>query len=221
MMLPVMRSSGGHTALLDEVARFQAEIERLAFAVVHAVIEEELARRATSEPLRRRNGRRVRGDPRQLELALAPMRSRQLELLLAPHAGPEAAPRSGSSGESRPEDERASTADAVASAVLAPREPAPNVPAGDRRRVRWTRESIIGELATWLLAGTAIDAQFLARYGPRGLVAATRRVFGRFDAALNVAALHNAKLYPDGPPARDARPDWPTPVAASRRRVPS
>ncbi|TMQ10500.1 MAG: hypothetical protein E6J90_32015 [Deltaproteobacteria bacterium] len=77
--------------------------------------------------------------------------------------------------------------------------------AGSPGRARWTRESIIVELATWLLAGTAIDAQFLARHGPRGLMAAARRVFGRFEAALNVAALHNAKLYPDGPPARTGR----------------
>jgi hypothetical protein len=92
--------------------------------------------------------------------------------------------------------------------------------AGGPGRTRWTRESITTELATWLLSGTAIDAQFLARYGPRGLVAATRRMFGRFEAALNVAALHNAKLYPDGPATRDARPDWPTSVAASRGRAP-
>jgi hypothetical protein len=68
--------------------------------------------------------------------------------------------------------------------------------------VAWTRESIINELATWVLSGTAIDAQFMTRHGPPGLVAATRRIFGRFDAALNVAALHVSKLYPDGPPTR-------------------
>ena len=66
----------------------------------------------------------------------------------------------------------------------------------------WTRESIINELATWMSSGTAIDAPFMTRHGPPGLVAATRRVFGRFEAALNVAALHFAKLHPEGPPAR-------------------
>lgn len=71
-----------------------------------------------------------------------------------------------------------------------------------RKRIRWTRESIITELASFLVSGTVIDASFIERYGPPGLVAATRRVFGRFDAALNVAGLHVAKLYPDGPPAR-------------------
>ncbi len=68
--------------------------------------------------------------------------------------------------------------------------------------MRWTRDSIVSELATWMLSGTVIDAQFMTRHGPKGLVAAIRRVFGRFEAALNVAALHNAKLYPEGPPAR-------------------
>ncbi|HEY6175906.1 MAG TPA: hypothetical protein VIX73_15740 [Kofleriaceae bacterium] len=78
----------------------------------------------------------------------------------------------------------------------------PSVPIGGRRRPRWTREAIISELVTWLLSGTAIDAQFMTRHGPRGLATAARRIFGRFDAALNHAALHNAKLYPEGPPAR-------------------
>jgi hypothetical protein len=80
----------------------------------------------------------------------------------------------------------------------------PSTPAapGNRKRVPWTREAIINELATWMLSGTAIDATFVRRYGPPGLVAAARRVFGRFDAALNVAGLHVSKLYPDGPPQR-------------------
>lgn len=70
------------------------------------------------------------------------------------------------------------------------------------KRVRWTRESIINELARWMVTGTAIDSSFLKRHGPPGLVTAALRIFGRFDAALNVAGLQVAKLYPDGPPAR-------------------
>jgi hypothetical protein len=66
------------------------------------------------------------------------------------------------------------------------------------KRVRWTREAIIEELSSWILSGTAIDASFVKRHGPPGLVPAALRVFGRFDAALNVASLHVAKLYPDG-----------------------
>jgi hypothetical protein len=53
------------------------------------------------------------------------------------------------------------------------------------------------------------------RYGPPGLVGAAKKIFGRFDAALNVAALHLSKIQPDGPPkrrigavdARGARPE--------------
>jgi hypothetical protein len=92
--------------------------------------------------------------------------------------------------------------------------PPPGRPAGARGRTRWTRDTIISELATWLLSGTAIDAQFMTRHGPKGLVAAIRRVFGRFDAALNLAALHNARLYPEGPPTRGASSGRPAIAAA-------
>ena len=46
------------------------------------------------------------------------------------------------------------------------------------------------------------DAAFVTRHGPPGLAAAARKIFGRFDAALNVAALHVSKQFPDGPPPR-------------------
>lgn len=89
------------------------------------------------------------------------------------------------------------------------------------KRVRWTRESIIDELARWMVTGTALDASFVKRNGPPGLVPAAIRVFGRFDAALNVAGLHVAKLYPAGPPASDSfdakRPRRPMSGAVARR----
>jgi hypothetical protein len=69
-------------------------------------------------------------------------------------------------------------------------------------RVAWTRETIVSELASHMTSGTEIDAAFLTRHGPPGLVAAARRVFGRFEAAMNVAALHFSNLYPDGPPTK-------------------
>jgi hypothetical protein len=93
-----------------------------------------------------------------------------------------------------------------AAAPEAPREPAAAAPANGRKRSPWTREAIIEELASWMASGTAIDAAFVARHGPPGLVAATRRIFGRFDAALNVAGLHFSKLYPDGPPNKMSTP---------------
>lgn len=93
----------------------------------------------------------------------------------------------------------------------APETPAPAAAEGTRegttsvkggKRARWTRETIVDELARWMVAGTSIDASFLKRHGPPGLVSAALRIFGRFDAALNVAGLQVAKLYPDGPPGR-------------------
>jgi hypothetical protein len=94
------------------------------------------------------------------------------------------------------------TSASVTPAAPAAAQPAEPAATTGRKRVTWTREAIINELATWMLSGTSIDATFVARHGPPGLVAATRRIFGRFDAALNVAGLHVSKLYPDGPPER-------------------
>src|SRR6185503_19730708 len=87
-----------------------------------------------------------------------------------------------------------------AAADAQPKEPA--LPTTKSGRIVWTRETIVSELASCMSSGTEIDAAFLTRYGPPGLVAAARRVFGRFDAAMNVAALHFSNLYPDGPPAK-------------------
>jgi len=39
-------------------------------------------------------------------------------------------------------------------------------------RLRWTRETIVEALASWLLARSPTEAAFVARHGPRGLVAA-------------------------------------------------
>ncbi|MEP6864982.1 MAG: hypothetical protein ABJE66_30460 [Deltaproteobacteria bacterium] len=75
----------------------------------------------------------------------------------------------------------------------------PQLPVTSDPKRRWTRDSIIEELASWLASGTTIDASFVKRHGPRGLVAASKREFGRFDAALNVASLRVASLYPDKP----------------------
>jgi hypothetical protein len=132
---------------------------------------------------------------RQLELALAQARERQLALpfVLARQAEIQT--------EREPPGAVALDDAAVVPAAMTP-EPPPNSQASGRKRVPWTRERIINELTTWMSNGTAIDAQFMSRHGPPGLVAAARRVFGRFEAALNVAALQVSKLYPDGPPAR-------------------
>jgi hypothetical protein len=136
------------------------------------------------------------------ELALAAVRvvlEQELERKLAKRKSPRASVEI---------DERADAAPAApaapapepASADVQPKEPA--LPTTKSGRIAWTRETIVSELASCMSSGTEIDAAFLTRYGPPGLVAAARRVFGRFDAAMNVAALHFSNLNPDGPPPK-------------------
>jgi hypothetical protein len=211
-----MRRSGGHAALGDAIAAFQAEIQRLAFAAVRTIVEAEIARRqAQPGRTRPRKGRPAHHPGGQRDLGVNQAPRRQLELPLARFAAPDAARLADFPVETRAEGERSGE---LAPALATPTgEPQPSVPTGGTGRPRWTRETIISELATWLLSGTAIDAQFVTRHGPRGLVTAARRIFGRFDAALNLAALHNAKLYPDGPPARGVARGAPTAVAAASR----
>jgi hypothetical protein len=73
------------------------------------------------------------------------------------------------------------------------------------RKPTWPREAIIEQLVMFLVGKTAVDAAFISRHGPRGLVAAARKTFGRFEAAMNVASLRVSQLYPDGAPGRRAR----------------
>jgi hypothetical protein len=174
-----MRRSANHTTLTDEVARFQAEVQRLALAAAQAIVREEIDRRlAKVKPARPRSLKPARSDA---------------------SAVPAPAPAAVAPAAAMPE--AAAPGAAAVPATEPPREQTPGKPAG-RKRVPWTREAIIEELASWMMGGTAIDATFVTRHGPPGLVAATRRIFGRFDAALNVAGLHVSRLYPDGPPAR-------------------
>jgi hypothetical protein len=213
-----MTRSEGHSSVRDAIAAFQTEIQRLAFAAVRAVIDEEIARRqARPESARPRKRRPEQHLARQLELGFAQAPPRQLELPLARSVTPDPAQHPEAPVKTQPEHERAGISDAAVAPAAATEEQQPSVPVGGRGRRRWTREAVISELATWLLSGTAIDARFMARHGPRGLVTAARRIFGRFDAALNLAALHNAKLYPEGPPARGAGRGGPSTVAVARR----
>lgn len=182
----VMRHPDPRAALTDVVAQFQDEIRRLALAAAREILRQELDRRLTrlAAPARRRallaqaepTAQRppAREPPREVAAAPAEPVARE------PVASPAAAHGPGNGrGEGRAEGR-----------------------GEGKKRSPWTREAIIEELASWMASGTAIDAAFVARHGPPGLVAATRRIFGRFDAALNVAGLHFSKLYPDGPPSR-------------------
>lgn len=161
-----MRRSDNHAALTDEVARFQAEVRRLALIAVREVLSQEIKRkRAKLRPAKQR----VEAPPSVAEMTPQPA---------------------------------ATTTEQPATTAPPPQEASPPAQGKTRKRVPWTREAIITELASWMSSGTVIDATFVKRYGPPGLVSAARRVFGRFDAALNVAGLHFSKLNPEGPPSR-------------------
>jgi hypothetical protein len=191
--------------LAEVVAQFQAEAERLALAAVRSVIEQELARRgAGAERSRPRKGRAKKASQRQLTLALAVAPVRQLELSFVQPNAAGSDLRAGLPAEPGRDHEQPGEPEAATDAGPTTDQPQLGLLTGRRGRVHWTRDTIVTELAAWLLGGTAFDAAFMTRHGPKGLVAAARRVFGRFDAALNVAALHNAKLYPEGPPTRAA-----------------
>lgn len=198
-----MRRFDRPAPLIDELERFQNEVRRLAFTAAHDICRQELERRLAAEAVRAQPRRRRSSAPEPAAVmpsgsaaaldvaaitgaqAAAPGHE-QLALPLAAGAAPEAA---------------AATAPGIAVADAPDRvQPAP-VTTG-RKRGAWTRETIIDELATWILSGTVVDAAFVTRHGPKGLVAATRRIFGRFEAAMNVAGIHVSKLYPDGPPSR-------------------
>jgi len=195
-----MRRSDNRAALTDEVARFQAEVQRLALAAAHQIIQQEIDRRlAKLPPARPRAPRPARSD-----IAAAPVATVPAANPAAPVAPAEDNIAGMSATEILAEEARAAASASVAAtapSAQTARDQPPDRPAG-RKRVPWTREAIVNELATWMLSGTSIDATFVTRHGPPGLVAASRRIFGRFDAALNVAALHLSRLYPDGPPAR-------------------
>ena len=164
-----MIRSDHRAALTEEVARFQADVRRLALSAARAIVQQELDRRRAKRPA---------GRP------------------AAPPRTPRAAPAPATAASPPPKPAPAAPSPAEPAAAPA----ATAAPTG--KRGKWTRETIINELATWMLSGTAIDAAFVTRHGPPGLVAAARRVFGRFEAALNVAGLRVSELYPDGPPQR-------------------
>jgi len=209
-----MSRSDNRAALTDEVARFQAEVQSLAFAIARAVVQQELERKRQDAARKKPDAGRKKADGRRKpsESGRKPSEGgrkpsdaerKQQELDFEQVKRPRGRPRKAKLDETALAPPREAPG---APAPAAPSEPvvvpAAEAPPASRKRVPWTRESIVNELANWMLSGTAIDATFVTRHGPPGLVAATRRVFGRFDAALNVAALHVSKLYPDGPPER-------------------
>lgn len=83
---------------------------------------------------------------------------------------------------------------------------------------QWTRDAVIRELGQWLVTSKDLDPAFLKRHGPQGLVDAARRIFGRFDAALNAANLAIAPKLVDKGPARSGRRAWPSMRELARRQ---
>lgn len=197
-------------ALIDAITQFHDEMQRIALAAAREIFDREFAR--TLAELRASEPRR-RETPPPGKPSAAATGTRRGARAAAPVPGPSgSSPRGGRParlGRGRA-TAQLSLPLAAESAPAAGQPAAPAQPAASAapstatpgKRVRWTRESIISELATWMLSGTAIDGAFMSRHGPPGLVSATRRIFGRFEAALNLAGLHIAKLYPDGPPER-------------------
>jgi hypothetical protein len=172
-----MRRSDDRTALTDHVARFQDDIRQMALAAAREIVRQELERRLA---------RLQRGAGRVAPVATRTRTRKQPPAVTAPEQPATTAPAPGT----------------AQGAAAAPEQPTAGAPTDGKKRAPWTRESIVYELASWMASGTAIDAAFVTRHGPPGLVAAARRIFGRFDAALNVAGLQVEKLYPDGPPKR-------------------
>jgi hypothetical protein len=136
--------------------------------------------------------------------------------LVVPPPSPASAPTPAQAPEARTDPERPgisrssddslarATATAAPSPAVIPEPSPPSAPGptGRGRRSPWTRETIVDELANWVSKGTVVDASFLTRHGPPGLVAATKRIFGRFEAAMNVVALQQSKTHAGDPAPR-------------------
>lgn len=221
-----MKRFDARAAMVEEIERFEAEVRELAWAIVQAVVREELERQPLQLQLLHLPQPRTTNRPGAKNLRLPPIESRPEPKLESRPAqklrrradqpaedGPPAEAAAEPSQPVPPERQLEFQLAENAPPPEPPAEPAPPPPpppapapartAEPAKRVQWTRESIINELATWVSSGTAIDAAFMARHGPRGLVAAARKIFGRFEAAMNVTALHLSKMQPDGPPSRE------------------
>jgi hypothetical protein len=187
---------GRSPRLAAEVKQFDIEIRALAYGIVRGVLAEEVARRASravpaSRPMKLPAGaatKRGRGATKRGRGATKRGRGAKLvELRVAPAVAPtiDAAP----ARPTEPPVERESVA-------------ADTSMYGNGKRRTWTRERVIDELARWLMAGGAVEASFVARHGQPGLVSGAKRLFGRFDAALNAANLHLARQKPDRLPTK-------------------
>jgi hypothetical protein len=171
-----MPRSLGSAALSDRISRFETDLRDAVWELALSVLQKEYVRRAAAAPQSRKAKPARRAAAR---------RSRPVA---------RAAPRTKAIVEAVVE---------VAAAAPAPiSDPAESATPAKKGRPAWTKERVVEELGNWLIQDPVIDAATLTRRNQSALVAAARRLFGRFDAALNAANLHLAELYPDGPPSK-------------------
>jgi len=188
--MPAVPTRSAHASLFDCVAAFDDRLRDLAWQLANDILARELARAARG----RSTPRRPPGRPRTARTA-----ERQLPLRFhAPVAPPPLARDADAPGEPQP----------AGGAAEAPDQPPPPAPTGTAPPSgrAWTRDRVITELATWLLQESGLDAATLTRRGQAPLATWSRRLFGRFDAALSAANLHLAARYPDGLPTRAGCP---------------
>jgi hypothetical protein len=185
--------------IVARLAEFEVAVRRVATELVREVLARELGGAATAAPL---SSRRTKG---RLAASTPPTRRGRRRPARPPTAGET---ERGVDGERPPSPAVEAQAGLVPADVRVEGPPPSSVgpaPAADARRREWTRTRVVTELADWLLQDPTIDAATLNRRGQGALASWARRLFGRFDAALNAANLHLAETYPDGPPKRGAR----------------
>jgi hypothetical protein len=216
-----MGSSEHRAAVIETIEQFQSDLERLTFALAREVLRQHLdvgapgggtprsMREPAAEPAPER---KVAGETKRASRhqpapePSRPQEAEQLELewLEEDHAEQAAAQPSEPAVEP-PSRQDVSGAASTKPIEVRPIETAPlpiPEPTGRGKQSAWTRDRIIEELVTWMSKGTVVDAQFVRQHGPPGLATATRRIFGRIDAALNLALIEVSKRSPDGPVKR-------------------
>jgi hypothetical protein len=187
----------GSPALSDCISRFESELRAAVWEIARAVLAQELSRRTAAERAPRTNRARAVNHRRAAPARRARGRAAPAELITPAIVEVVAPPP-------------VETANDASDDSDAPPLTVPGLQTKSRGRAAWTRDRVVDELATWVIQDPVIDAATLSRRGQSSLVAAARRLFGRFDAALNAAHLRISELYPDGPPKRGGR----VPVAA-------
>ena len=191
-----MSRESSRAALADEVQRFELDLRRMTIELVRAVFATELERRTKPKAARPKTARRRRQPARRARSRPQSVTTKTSLPSIAVVAHPTQAEPVGvvpSIGEAKTAmdqiEEQVRTADTP----------------------RWTRESVVESLGAWLFSGEPAEAAFIRRHGPKGLVPAATKFFGRFDAALNTANLAiagqvDAQRKAKGPEARERLP---------------